>query len=114
MPGNPLKLNYDTAGGQNYIKAFYNLFDTIDSVQLGDGNQLDRFDFANGYAIYAFSLAADRSLGEHFNFVENGTVSINFEFSKPLPTTVSVVALGEFDNIIEIDESRNILFVYSV
>ena len=114
MPGNPLKLNYDTAGGQNYIKAFYNLFDTIDRVQLGDGNRLDRFDFANGYAIYAFSLAADRSLGEHFNFVENGTVSINFEFSKPLPTTVSVVALGEFDNIIEIDESRNILFVYSV
>ena len=114
MPGNPLKLKYDAAGGQSYIKAFYNLFDSIDAVQLGDGNQLDRFDFANGFAIYAFSLAADRSLGEHFNFVENGTVSMDFEFSKPLPTTISVIALAEFDNIIEIDESRNILFDYNV
>ena len=63
MPGIPLKLNYDTAKGQSYIKAFYNLFDSIDAVQLGDGNQLDRSDFANGFAIYAFSLAAEGSLG---------------------------------------------------
>ena len=98
---------------ENYIYAFYNLFDSIDSVQLGDGNQLDRSDFANGFAIYAFSLTADRSLGEHFNFVENGAVSMDFEFSKPLPTTISV-ALAEFDNIIEVDESRNILFDYNV
>ena len=114
MPGNPLKLKYDTAGGQTYIRAFYNLFDSIDSAQLGDGNQLDRFDFANGFAIYAFSLAADRSLGEHFNFQENGTVAVSFEFGTALTTTVSVIVLGEFDNIIEIDESRNILFDYNV
>ena len=45
-------------------------------------------------------------MGEHSNFQENGSVAVSFEFGKTLTTTVSVIAFGEFDNIIYIDESR--------
>ena len=114
LPGNPLKPKYDTIKGQAYIHAFYNLFESIDSVQLGDGNQLSRSDFPQGYAIYVFDLSPDQTSGNHFNFVENGTVPVDLQFSKPWPATVSVLTLSEFDNLIEIDESRNILFDYNV
>lgn len=114
VPGNPIKPDYSITHGQNFIKAFYNLFESIDSVKISDGNQISRSDFATGYAIYVFDLSPDQAQAEHFNAIKNGTVSVEIVFNKPLSKTVSIIALAEFSNLIEVDESRNILFDYSI
>jgi hypothetical protein len=45
--------------------------------------------------------------------VKNGNLNINFRLKVPLTETVVAVAMLCFDNVIEIDNSRRVLFDYT-
>jgi len=79
-----------------------------------EGNFISREDYANGYALYAFDLTADLAEDDHFNLVKHGSVRLAMRFSQAIPHTVSVIEYAEFDNIIEIDRDRNLLFEFGV
>ena len=46
----------------------------------------------------------------HFNLAKQGTVLVELKFGTALPSTVTVVAYAEFENVIEIDRNRNIVY----
>ncbi len=106
----PLSMNY--AGGQ-YVSAFMSLFSGTGKANGDEGNGIDRADFANGYALYAFDLTPDLSDGDHFNLTRQGSVRVDMKFAESLSNTVTVVAYAEFENIIEIDRSRNVIFDFN-
>jgi hypothetical protein len=106
----PLTTNF--ANGQ-YISSFMSLFSGIDKANRDEGNDIDRFDFANGYALYAFDLTPDLSEDDHFNLARQGTVRVDMKFANALPNTITVVAYAEFENIIEIDRNRNVIFDFN-
>jgi hypothetical protein len=106
----PLSMNF---GSGYYVSAFMTLFSGTGKAKKDEGNGIDRSDFANGYALYAFDLSPDLSENDHFNLAHQGSVRLHLKFDTALPNTVTVVAYAEFENIIEIDRSRNVVFDFN-
>jgi len=46
--------------------------------------------------------------------VRQGSVRLALKFSQALETTVTVIAYVEFENVIEIDRNRNVVFDFGV
>ena len=65
---------------------------------------------AKRYALYAFHLNPDLAEEGHFNLSRQGTVRVELDFGAALPNTATVVAYAEFENAIEIDRNRNIIY----
>ena len=106
----PLKTNYEE--GQ-YVQAYLSLFSGTGKINRDDGNFINRSDFANGYALYAFDLSPDLAEDDHFNLSRDGSVRITLKFAAALTETVTVVVYGEFENVLEIDRNRNIIFDFA-
>jgi hypothetical protein len=96
-----------------YVTSFMDLFRSTGKLNQDEGNDIDRTDFNDGYALYAFDLTPDLSENESFNLARQGTVRVDLKFATALPNTVSVVAFAEFENIIEIDRNRNVVFDFN-
>ena len=106
----PLKTDFEN--GQ-YIEAYMSLFTGTNKINRDEGNFITSAEYPNGYALYAFDLTPDLCEGINFNLVKQGTVRLALKFSDALERAVTVVAYAEFENVIEIDRSRNIIFDFS-
>lgn len=102
----------DFEGGQ-YITAYMSLFTGTAKVFRDEGNQINRSDYARGYTLYAFDLSSDLSDTDSFNLTRHGTVRVNLNFGTALAQTVTVVVYAEFENLIELDRSRNAVFDFN-
>ena len=107
----PIQPNY--ADGQ-YIRAYDSLFAGTGKLYKDEGLYISREDYPNGYALYAFDLTADLGEDDHFSLVKQGSVRLALKFSVALNDTITVVAYAEFENIIEVDGDRNVIFDFGV
>ena len=105
----PLVMNY--ANGQ-YVNAYMCMFTGTRKENQDEGNGIDRNEFANGYTLYVFDLTPDLSENDSFNLTRSGGVRVGMKFAAPLARTITVIAFAEFENIIEIDRNRNVVFDY--
>ena len=64
--------------------------------------------------MYAFDLTANLGEDDHFSLVRQGSVRLALKFSQALAATIAVVAYAEFENVIEVDRGRNIVFNFGV
>ena len=86
------------------------LFSGTGKENRDDSNDIMREDYPNGYALYAFDLSQDLAKEGHFNLAKQGTVRMEVKFWAVLPNIVIVVACVEFENAIEIDRNRNVVY----
>ena len=86
------------------------LFNGIGKDNRDEGNDIDREEYPNGYALYAFDLSPDLTDSESFSLARQGTVRVDMTFGEALASTVTIVSYAEFENIIEIDRNRNVVF----
>ena len=112
LPWKPLKPKF-VGPDSNYLMAYQTLFSGLDNLHQNSGNDISRSDYANGYTLYAFDLTPDLCSGGHFNLIRSGNVRLELAFRDPLINTVNVLVYAEYDSILEIDKSRNILIDYS-
>ena len=90
------------------------MFSGTGKMYHNSGNNISREEFPFGYAIYAFDLTADmRGSSPHFNPVQRGDLAIDIKFSKAPTVAVNLVCYGEFENLIQIDAKRNVVYDYS-
>ncbi|XP_066486683.1 uncharacterized protein F54H12.2-like [Tiliqua scincoides] len=73
---------------------------------------INREDIARGYTLFAFDLSPDQECGDHYSLINTGNLRAEVQFSRPLSQTVNMIVYGDFDNIIEINNQRNVLFDY--
>ena len=106
----PMILDFNN---RHYITSFMHLFGSTGKLNQDEGNDINREEFDKGYALYAFDLTPDLSENESFNLARQGTVRVDLKFAEALPNTVSVIAYAEFENIIEIDRNRNVVFDFN-
>jgi len=106
----PLKCNY---GSNQFISAYMTLFSGTGRQNRDLGIDIGRSEYKDGYALYAFDLTPDMSQEGHFNLIKQGSLRLDMKFGTALPNTITVVAYGEFENLIEIDRSRNIVFDFN-
>ena len=97
-----------------FIHAYLGLFTGTGKENRDEGNGISRWDFENGYALYAFDLSPDLGDDDHFNLAKQGGVRVDLKFRDALPNTVTVVAYAEFENVIEIDRNRNVVFDFGL
>ena len=107
----PIQPDYEH--GQ-YIRAYDSLFAGTGKLCKDEGLYISREDYDNGYALYAFDLTADLGEDDHFSLVKQGSVRLALKFTTALATTVTVVAYAEFENVIEVDRDRNVVFDFGV
>jgi hypothetical protein len=105
----PLVMDYTN---NQYVTAFMGMFSGTRKENQDEGNGIDRSEFARGYSLYVFDLTPDLSENDSFNLARSGGVRLSMKFSTALTKTVTIVALAEFDNIIEVDRNRNVAFDY--
>ncbi|XP_046559316.1 uncharacterized protein F54H12.2-like [Haliotis rubra] len=113
----PMKLRFGAATGRSYIPAYVNLFRSNACWMMGDGESVNRVDisrdeFHGGYGLYVFSLDpvfGQNNDGTYLRLQKQGTLRLEAQFATPLPETVSCVVYGEFDDIFQIEKSRNVV-----
>ena len=105
----PIEPNYDA---NHFIAAFMSLFTGTGKQWKDEGNDITRSDYPSGYALYAFDLTPDLAEHDHFNLNKEGSLRVHIKLGVALPATINVIAYAEFENVIEIDRSRNVLFDY--
>ena len=105
----PIEPNF---AASKYILAYSTLFSVTGKLHKDEGIDITRTDYSNWYALYAFDLTPDLAEGGHFNLLRQGNVRLELKFGGALAETTNVIVYAEFENIIEIDEQRNIIFDY--
>lgn len=102
----------DFVNGQ-YINSYLSLFSGTGKLGRDEGNFIDRIEYAEGYTLFAFDLSPDLAEDDHFNLMKQGGLRLVLKFAQALTTTISVIAYAEFENVIEIDRNRNIIYDFS-
>ena len=77
-----------------------------------EGTDIKREDFPGGYALYVFDLTSDLAEEGHFNLMKHRNVRLDLKFGTALPNTINVIAYAEFESVLEIDKSRNVIVDY--
>ncbi|XP_035233536.1 uncharacterized protein F54H12.2-like [Stegodyphus dumicola] len=110
VPYNPLEPNFDE---NNYIRAYQSLFLGREKVSQDHGIFISRDDYPLGYTLYAFDLSPDLCDGEHMNLIKHSNLRLEMKFRAPLSQTISVIVYSEFENIIEINKSRTVIYDFA-
>jgi len=106
--GKALTPNYDD---DNFIRSYFTLFTGLGTEFHDKGIGISREDYKTGYALYIFDLTQDQAADRpcHINLLRNGVVRLEIKFAKQLPQAVNVIAYAEFEALLEIDKSRNVI-----
>ena len=97
-----------------YIRVYNSMFARTGKLCKDGGLHISHEDYSAGYALYAFDLTADLREENHFSLVRQGSVRLSLKFSAALANTVTAVAYAEFENVIEVDRDRNVVFDFGV
>jgi hypothetical protein len=112
IPAQPLTPDFQ---GGNYIEAYNTLFSGSGIHWRDEGNDITYTDYGSGYALYCFDLTSDLSAHQtHWNLQKSGCVRLEVRFNQPLAVPINCIVYSEFNNLIEIDKSRNVLVDYSL
>ena len=107
----PLELNFEQ---RQYISGYMTLFAGVEKLHRDEGNDLSRDEYGNGYTLYAFDLTADlNDSNDHFQLTRDGNVRLDVKFSQGLPNTINVVVYAEFENLLEINRNKSVIFDYT-
>lgn len=108
-PTQPLKPNYRSA---EYVKAFHDLYMGTGVIDTSSGLDIDLDCFNQGHTIYCFDLTPDLCDGS-FSQTRFGNLRLELRFDTATQSPLNCLTYFEFDNVISIDRSRNILLDYS-
>ncbi|XP_015592974.1 uncharacterized protein F54H12.2 [Cephus cinctus] len=112
VPSKALQTDFDKAG--LYVDAYHTLFSGTGINFLNEGNSISKSAYADGYCLFVFDLTPDLSANSntHWNLIKHGSVRIEVRSDEPLATTVDCIVYAEYDNVLEIDASRQIVINY--
>jgi len=106
----PLKMNYTK---HHYIRAYNTLFSRPGRLYYDEGLAIDRLDYLDGYALYAFDLSPDLTNDEKFELLCTGSVRLQLKFTEQLADPITLIVYAEYQNLIEIDHNRNVIYDFT-
>ena len=121
LPFKQLTLNYED-NKENFIQAYNTLFSGTGKMNYNTGLDISREDYPKGYTLYAFDLTPDMcGSSPYFNTVQRGSLTVDITFAKApsaqnppsglsAPTAIAMVCYGDFENVIQIDSERNVIY----
>lgn len=110
-PGRGYDMDYDTARAAT---AYEGLLDCLDRLSEGNGElPIDRRMYRKGYTLYGFDFTVARTSMSMLSLIKTGNLNFLFRFKNPLTEAVIVICMLVFDNIIEITNTRQVIFDYA-
>jgi hypothetical protein len=111
VAGHPLKFDYKLG---KYALAYHSLMQGTGRHFSDAGISISHSEYKDGYCLYVFDLTVDQSSSSNYWSLEKaGCMGIHLKFNKELKENVTAIIYTEFDNVIEIDNFRNVLIDYS-
>ena len=106
---------YFTGNAPSYIEIFKTLYTGTGIHFLNEGLGINRYNYAAGYFLTAFDLIPDLSAhcNSQWNLVHSGSVRIELGFETAPTLTINCIVYAVYDNILEIDSTRQILTDFS-
>ena len=110
LPFKHFNLNYEN-NKENYTQAYNTLFSGTGKMNYNTGLDISREDYRKGYTLYAFDLTPDMcGASPCFNAVQRGSLTIDITFATARTTALALVCYRDFENIIQIDSERNVMY----
>ncbi|XP_060092529.1 uncharacterized protein F54H12.2-like [Heteronotia binoei] len=104
VPTKPLQPDFE---GGNCVKEYMQLVQATGKHMKDRSLLVNCEEFAQGYMLFAFDLSPD-----HYSSIKTENLRAEVRFARVLPHTVNMIVYGVFDNVIEINHRRNVLFDY--
>ena len=95
------------------LRSYLQLYAATGRLYADGGIDIAPNDFLDGYALFAFDLTPDGSHGQHYTVNKRGNLRLDLKFGTALTATTNLLIYAEFDNIIEIDRNRNIIYDFA-
>ncbi|EFN80167.1 Uncharacterized protein F54H12.2, partial [Harpegnathos saltator] len=94
-----------------YTEAHHTLVSRTGIHFLNETNSISREDYPAGYTLFAFDLTPDLSANcaGQWNLVKHGSLRMEVRFERALTTTVNCLVYAEFQSVLEIDSSRQVV-----
>ena len=95
-----------------YIREYLGLFEAVNQLTTDAVIAIDRKAWKNGNTLFGFNFAPDLANGcvqeGHTSPIKKGSLGLQLKFKKSLPDTINVLVYLEYDNVIEIDENKQV------
>jgi hypothetical protein len=106
ISGRPLDLSFGDKSPK-FMRAYYNIFETLGYSDCDVGLDLDIDEFKNGKQLYAFQL---RPLTENFTTPRYGNVKIELKWNPGTTHPLTVLVYAEYQSILHIDNMKTVYF----
>ena len=113
LPKSPYTPNFDD---DNYRREYYDFLLNTGAARPGAELPIDYTNYKLSHALFAFNLNNDfefPSENEYVNIPKEGFMNIELKFKANIQNALKLIVYAQFDNVIEIDESRNVTVDYS-
>jgi len=95
---------------KKYMREYFSLFETANQVKYETNIDITRQEYGKGFTIFAFNFTPDLSDGVaksgYVSPVVRGNLRVELKFAQPIQELVTAIIFCEFDNLIEIQNSR--------
>ena len=115
FPKNPYEPDYRDAT-LKYEREYFDFLMNIGATKSNMQPNIDYENYRKGFCFYAFNFNSDfehASENDYINIPKEGFLNIEVKFQANLAEALKMICYAQFDNVIEIDEMRNVTVDYS-
>ncbi|XP_053571774.1 uncharacterized protein F54H12.2-like [Bombina bombina] len=109
IPTKPFQPDFENG---NAVREYISLVNIAGKQNCGSAILINRDEYINGYTLFPFDLTPDGESGSHYSLIRSGNLRAEIRFSRALERTVNMIVYSVFDNIIEINQRREVLYDY--
>jgi hypothetical protein len=108
IAGTPMHMDFKNA---LYMRAYHNMFCSLNKSFADFGHDISFTDFKKTYPLFCFDLTSDGcgNSATHFELEKRGNLRISLTFGENTSETIYVLFYAEFENVIEVTKTREIL-----
>lgn len=104
---------FGVGAGQRYAEVLSLLYQAANVHNSDRGLVISYNNYTRGYTIYGFDLTSDMCDGAHVSPIKHGALRLEAHFGTGLSRPINVICYAEYDNMLQIDQNRNVFIDYT-